>query len=134
VATGIVSALNRYVRVPAENGQTAHLVGAIQTDASINPGNSGGALVDCNRPGFAIPVDFAKEVADELITDRKVTRPGFGMQVQPIFGGLFVHAVSGISVSRRAAWRLPGRRACGARSARARRSRSRARVRAHREF
>src|SRR5262249_14300516 len=48
VTTGIVSALNRYVRVPAENGAAAHLVGAIQTDASINPGNSGGALVDCD--------------------------------------------------------------------------------------
>lgn len=48
VTTGIVSALNRYVRVPSENGRAAHLVGAIQTDASINPGNSGGALVDCS--------------------------------------------------------------------------------------
>jgi putative serine protease PepD len=62
VTTGIVSALNRYVRVPAENGQSAHLVGAIQTDASINPGNSGGALVDCharlvgiNTAGAAVP-------------------------------------------------------------------------------
>jgi putative serine protease PepD len=116
VTTGIVSALNRYVRVPAENGQTAHLVGAIQTDASINPGNSGGALVDCdarlvgintagaalpNTPGgsiglgFAIPVDFAKGIASELISDGRVTnRPGFGMQVQPISGGLFVQAVA----------------------------------------
>jgi putative serine protease PepD len=115
VTAGIVSALNRYVRVPAENGQTAHLVGAIQTDASINPGNSGGALVDCqgrlvgintagaalpNTPGgsiglgFAIPVDFAKAVAGELIDQGRVTRPGFGMQVQPISGGLFVEAVA----------------------------------------
>jgi putative serine protease PepD len=47
VTTGIVSALDRYVRVPSQSGQAAHLVGAIQTDASINPGNSGGALVDC---------------------------------------------------------------------------------------
>jgi Trypsin-like peptidase domain len=43
VTSGIVSALDRYVRVPAGGGVTAHLVGAIQTDASINPGNSGGA-------------------------------------------------------------------------------------------
>jgi putative serine protease PepD len=105
VTGGIVSALNRYVRVPSENGHAAHLVGAIQTDASINPGNSGGALVDCHARlvgintagaavpnsgggsiglGFAIPVDFAQGVADELIADGKVTRPGFGMQVQPI--------------------------------------------------
>jgi putative serine protease PepD len=115
VTAGIVSALNRYVRVPAEQGQTAHLVGAIQTDASINPGNSGGALVDCdarlvgintagaalpNTPGgsiglgFAIPVDFAVGVAGELIDQGSVTRPGFGMQVQPITGGLFVEAVA----------------------------------------
>ena len=125
VTTGIVSALNRYVRVPSENGQAAHLVGAIQTDASINPGNSGGALVDCNGHlvgintagaavassgggsiglGFAIPVDLAKGVADEVIANGKVTRPGFGMQVQPIpqelaqatggTAGLFVEAVT----------------------------------------
>jgi putative serine protease PepD len=125
VTSGIVSALNRYVRVPSENGQAAHLVGAIQTDASINPGNSGGALVDCqarlvgintagaavpNSPGgsiglgFAIPIDLAKGIADELIAGGQVSRPGFGLQVQPISAevaraagrppGLFVQAVT----------------------------------------
>jgi len=125
VTTGIVSAVDRYVRVPAENGGTAHLVGAIQTDASINPGNSGGALVDCsarlvgintagaavpNSPGgsiglgFAIPVDFAKRIADELIREGRVTRPNLGLQVQAISdelarqtggsAGLFVQAVT----------------------------------------
>lgn len=44
VTSGIVSALDRYVPVPKEPGVTAHLIGAIQTDAAINPGNSGGAL------------------------------------------------------------------------------------------
>jgi len=124
VTAGILSALNRYVRVPGENGQAAHLVGAIQTDASINPGNSGGALVDCRAHlvgintagasvtgaggsiglGFAIPVDLAKGIADELIASGKVSRPGFGMQVQPVSeelaratggtAGLFVVTVS----------------------------------------
>jgi len=125
VTSGIVSALDRYVRVPAENGGTAHLVGAIQTDASINPGNSGGALVDCaarlvgintagaavpNSPGgsiglgFAIPVDFAKRIAEELIGEGKVTRPSLGLQVQAIpqelaqqtggSAGLFVQSVT----------------------------------------
>jgi len=125
VTTGIVSALNRYVQVPAENGLNAQLVGAIQTDASINPGNSGGALVDCQARlvgintagaalpnsgggsiglGFAIPIDLAKGIADELIANGNVTRPGFGMQVQPIphelaqatgtSTGLFVEAVA----------------------------------------
>jgi putative serine protease PepD len=125
VTAGIVSALDRYVRVPAENGHSAHLIGAVQTDASINPGNSGGALVDCQARlvgintaaaavpnsgggsiglGFAIPVDLAVRIADELITSGKVTRPSFGMQVQEIpqelaqqtnsSGGLFVQAVT----------------------------------------
>jgi putative serine protease PepD len=125
VTAGIVSALNRYVQVPAENGLNAQLVGAIQTDASINPGNSGGALVDCQARlvgintagaalpnsgggsiglGFAIPVDLAKGIADELIANGNVTRPGFGMHVQPIphelaqaigtSTGLFVEAVA----------------------------------------
>jgi putative serine protease PepD len=125
VTAGIVSALNRYVRVPSENGREAHLVGAIQTDASINPGNSGGALVDCQARlvgintagaavpnsaggsiglGFAIPVDLAEGIADELISNGQVTRPGFGLQVQPITpelaqatgrpAGLFVETVT----------------------------------------
>jgi putative serine protease PepD len=115
VTGGIVSALDRYVRVPGGDGQAAHLVGAIQTDASINPGNSGGALVDCAARlvgintagatvatsgggsiglGFAIPVDLADAIASELIADGKVTRPSFGMQVHEISPGLFVTAVA----------------------------------------
>ena len=115
VTSGIVSALNRYVRVPSENGGSAHLVGAIQTDASINPGNSGGALVDCRARlvgintagasvsgaggsiglGFAIPIDLAKGIADQLIAGGRVSRPSFGMQVQTIaHARLFVQAVS----------------------------------------
>ena len=81
VTSGIVSALDRTVQVPGDNGGQALLVSAIQTDAAINPGNSGGALVNCagqlvgvptagvpcrrgrrqrrqHRLGFAIPVDF----------------------------------------------------------------------------
>lgn len=105
VTAGIVSALDRYVRVPAGNVHSAHLVGAIQTDASINPGNSGGALVDCASRligintagatppgggsgsvglGFAIPVDLAKPLADELISTGRVSHPSTGMQVQAI--------------------------------------------------
>jgi putative serine protease PepD len=125
VTTGIVSALDRYVRVPAGNGLTAHLVGAIQTDASINPGNSGGALVDCEARlvgintagaavpnsaggsiglGFAIPIDLAKKLADELIETGRVNHPDLGLQVQTIppeiaqqtggTAGLFVQGVT----------------------------------------
>jgi putative serine protease PepD len=105
VTGGIVSALDRTVEVPAEGGQTALLVSAVQTDAAINPGNSGGALVDCDgrligvptagasvpsrsgQPsagniglGFAIPVDLAKSVSDQLIATGSVTHSTFGVE------------------------------------------------------
>ncbi|HET6988922.1 MAG TPA: trypsin-like peptidase domain-containing protein [Kribbella sp.] len=108
VTSGIVSALDRYVPVPGE-GVTHHLIGAIQTDAAINPGNSGGALVDCSGRlvgvnaaiatvpneagvggggsvglGFAIPVDLAKPIADELIRTGQPGHPTTGLQVQEI--------------------------------------------------
>ncbi|GAB3398787.1 hypothetical protein GCM10027568_36280 [Humibacter soli] len=109
VTAGIVSALGRNVPVPTDNGQTTTLAGAIQTDASINPGNSGGALVDCDGHlvgvntaiatvpneegtggggsvgiGFAVPVNFASRIANDLITNGKVVYPYFGVQVTPI--------------------------------------------------
>ena len=104
VTSGIVSALNRTVQVPGDNDGTALLVSAVQTDASINPGNSGGALVDCEGKlvgvptagatvpspsgesgggsiglGFAIPVDLAKSIADEIIATGRVTHAFFGV-------------------------------------------------------
>jgi len=106
VTSGIVSAVGRTVTMAGENGQSAVLLSAVQTDAAINPGNSGGALADCsgqmigvpsaaasisNDPaaastgsiglGFAIPVDLAKAVSDELILHGSVTHSYFGMQV-----------------------------------------------------
>jgi putative serine protease PepD len=109
VTSGIVSALDRYIAVPGDAGQTAHLVGAIQTDAAINPGNSGGALVDCAGKlvgvnsaiatvpnsagqtgggsvglGFATPVDLAIPVADEIIATGTVTHLTLGLNVQAI--------------------------------------------------
>ncbi|HEV2452032.1 MAG TPA: PDZ domain-containing protein [Streptosporangiaceae bacterium] len=101
------------------------LVSAVQTDASINPGNSGGALVNCQGQlvgvpsagatvpnsgggsiglGFAIPVDLAKAIADEIISTGRVTHAYFGLQTTPIPPaaaeqaglpeGLFVQAVA----------------------------------------
>jgi putative serine protease PepD len=121
VTSGIVSALDRSVNVPADNGGTALLVAAIQTDAAINPGNSGGALVDCAGKligvptagatvpnpdggtsagsiglGFAIPSDFAHSIAEELIAHGSVTHGFFGINVNtaPSGTGLVVTAVT----------------------------------------
>ena len=109
VTTGIVSALDRTVQVPSDNGQTATLLSAIQTDAAINPGNSGGALTNCTGElvgvptanatvttstgetstgnvgiNFAIPVDVATVVADEIISTGKVVHSYFGLQVSAV--------------------------------------------------
>ena len=105
VTSGIVSALDRTVEVPGENDRSALLVSAIQTDAAINPGNSGGALVNCAGQlvgvptagatvpgsgggsiglGFAIPVDLAMTVADEIIATGRVTHAFFGLSTVPI--------------------------------------------------
>jgi S1-C subfamily serine protease len=71
----------------------------IQTDAAINPGNSGGALVDIQGNvigintivrsdaqgiGFAIPIDLAKGLADELIRTGKIKRPWTGLNVAEV--------------------------------------------------
>jgi putative serine protease PepD len=109
VTSGIVSALDRTVEVPAENDSSALLVSAVQTDAAINPGNSGGALVNCSGAligiptagatvpsstgessggsiglGFAIPVDLGKTISNEIISTGRVTHAFFGVQTVPI--------------------------------------------------
>jgi putative serine protease PepD len=99
ITSGTVSALNRYIDV-GQGAEPATLVNAVQTDAAINPGNSGGPLTDCagrqigvnsagaqvpGNPGgsiglnFAIPMDFARSVADELIRDGRATHPSIGV-------------------------------------------------------
>ncbi|AIY02754.1 putative trypsin-like serine protease [Arthrobacter sp. PAMC 25486] len=127
VTAGIVSALGRNVPVPSDDDSTAILVGAIQTDASINPGNSGGALVDCSGKligintaiatipndlqvasgsvgiGFAVPIDLAARITDQLIETGTVAYPFFGVNAVPVppqaaeaFGvpnGLYLQAV-----------------------------------------
>ena len=99
VTQGIVSALNR--PVTAGTADSFSYVNAIQTDAAINPGNSGGALVDSRGRiigvnsaiatlssggtsgsiglGFAIPMNEAKRVIDEIIATGKSTRPVLGV-------------------------------------------------------
>ena len=109
VTAGIVSALDRTVEVPGENDSAALLVSAVQTDAAINPGNSGGPLVNCEGQlvgvatagatvpgpsgqasggsiglGFAIPVDLAKSISNEIIATGRVTHAFFGLESVPI--------------------------------------------------
>ena len=113
VTTGIVSALNRTVDVPGENGERNPLFNAIQTDAAINPGNSGGALVNARGEviginsaiatlggggpfggeqggsigvGFAIPIDEARSVAEEIIRTGKATHPSIGVSATTVAG------------------------------------------------
>jgi len=76
----------------------------LQTDAAINPGNSGGPLVDLHGRvvgvnanilsrgggivgiGFAIPANLAKQVADDLRDDGRVSRPMVGIQMDALAG------------------------------------------------
>jgi len=107
VTTGIISALNRPVAAGGDAQNQNTVLDAIQTDAAINPGNSGGALVNMSGElvgvnsaiatlggdagpqaqsgsiglGFAIPVDQAKRIADELIQNGTATHASLGVQV-----------------------------------------------------
>ena len=107
VTSGIVSALNRPVTAGSFGSES--FVNAIQTDAAINPGNSGGALLDSQGRiigvnsaiatlssggtsgsiglGFAIPINEAKRVVDELIASGKSTRPVLGVFFDSTFTG-----------------------------------------------
>ena len=98
VTTGVVSGLDR--TLPGNNG--ARLQSFIQTDASINPGNSGGALVNLRGElvgintailsrsggnigiGFAVPMNMAREVMDQLIEYGEVQRGVLGVRVQDL--------------------------------------------------
>jgi len=110
VTAGIVSALRRPLRLPGENGEPDAVIDAVQTDASINPGNSGGALVDAAGAvvgintaiaslgqsgsqsgnigvGFAIPVNTARAVAEELIHTGKVRHADLGASSRSVTDG-----------------------------------------------
>ena len=102
VTSGIVSSLNRPVVTRGGTNSTESYVDAIQTDAAINPGNSGGPLTDSlgrmigiNAAtatlgsvagqsgsiglGFAIPMNQASRVMNEIIATGKATRPVLGV-------------------------------------------------------
>jgi putative serine protease PepD len=111
VTTGIVSALDRSPTEPVAGGATTMLTGAIQTDAAINPGSSGGPLLDAlgqvvgintaigavpGAPGgddgqtgsigvgFAIPIDYARSIAQEIIQTGHATHPYLGVSADTV--------------------------------------------------
>jgi len=94
ITVGVISAKNRNIRAKDVNFQ-----GFLQTDAAINPGNSGGPLLDLSGKvvgintaiipyaqgiGFAIPVNMAKQVMDDLVNFGKVRRGWLGIYLQPV--------------------------------------------------
>ncbi|MGD9482478.1 trypsin-like peptidase domain-containing protein [Streptomyces sp. TRM70308] len=112
VTSGIISAKERPIVAGGEEGASdVSYVNALQTDAAINPGNSGGPLVDGEGRvigvnsairsvggspdsqggsiglGFAIPVNQAKRVAEELINTGRATHPVIGVRVDMTYGG-----------------------------------------------
>lgn len=101
VSTGIVSALYRSTAMSSTSGNTIY-ANMIQTDAAINPGNSGGALVNDNGElvginsliesysgsssgvGFAIPVNYAKNIADQIIDGKTPVHPYMGATLSSV--------------------------------------------------
>jgi S1-C subfamily serine protease len=102
LTTGVVSALGRTV----QTSQTTLIDEAIQTDAAINRGNSGGPLINSHGEviginsaiytptgttagiGFAIPINTAKRIAQDLITEGRVHLAYIGVQTIPVGGYL----------------------------------------------
>ncbi len=95
ITFGIVSAKERHIQESPEK----ILEDLIQTDAAINPGNSGGPLINIQGEvigintaiipyaqgiGFAIPINTAKDIIDELIKYGKVIRPWLGIYYLPV--------------------------------------------------
>src|SRR5882757_3082499 len=102
LTTGVVSALGRTV----QTSQTTFIDEAIQTDAAINRGNSGGPLINSRGEviginsaiytptgttagiGFAIPINSAKRIAHDLMTDGRVHQAFLGVETLPVGGWL----------------------------------------------
>jgi serine protease Do len=113
VTQGVVSATGRTVQEPGQTPNSAgpFLFDAIQTDAPINPGNSGGPLVNLNGQvvgintlvatqaepgvsaqgiGFAIAIDTAKPIADQLVSTGRAVHPYLGIAYGPLTPSLAV--------------------------------------------
>lgn len=102
VTSGIVSALSRTVTAGDASGSSLTVYNGLQTDTPINPGNSGGPLVNLQGQviavnsavdtgqaasggpqsfglGFAIPINTAKRIANQLLQDGQATKPVMGV-------------------------------------------------------
>lgn len=94
VTVGVISAKNRSVRA-----RDLNFDGFLQTDAAINPGNSGGPLLNLDGEvvgintaiipyaqgiGFAVPVNMARQILDDLVKYGKVNRGWLGVYLQPL--------------------------------------------------
>src|SRR5215218_6067864 len=98
VTSGIISAKGRSLALPGQSDRS--IQDFIQTDAAINPGNSGGPLVSVRGEvigvnsaiasqtgfysgyGFAIPIDLARKVMDQIISEGRVHRAALGILVR----------------------------------------------------
>lgn len=105
VTTGIVSALGRNLNVISDRSGFA-IEDFIQTDAAINPGNSGGALINLEGEvigvntaiasgtggfvgyGFAIPINLARKVMDDIVTHGRVRRGFLGINLRNVDASL----------------------------------------------
>lgn len=102
VTAGIVSALNRQIDINRSKDGVSSIENFIQTDAAINPGNSGGALINLEGEvigvntaiasrtnyymgyGFAVPINIAKSVVDDLKKYGEVKRGYLGVYIAPV--------------------------------------------------
>ncbi|MCV2490698.1 trypsin-like peptidase domain-containing protein [Geodermatophilus sp. YIM 151500] len=110
VTSGIVSALDRPVRLSGGGSDTNAVISAVQTDAPINPGNSGGALVDASGAvigintaiaslggtgtgggsiglGFAIPIDTVRDISEQLIATGEAVHATLGVNTRSVTDG-----------------------------------------------
>ena len=119
VTAGVVSALGREVQEPAgpSGAPGPTLYSLIQTDAAINPGNSGGPLVnlrsevvgvntlgaaEANTIGFAISIDSAKPIIEQLRQNGRVSRGYLGVSVvsvnEALRGALGLQEATGVVI------------------------------------